>query len=75
MEMFKYLFFSLPLLILSLIPISICFGYIILSIRLIIRASKDNNIVGLKSGQRNLVKSLLALTITLLICYWLMTNI
>jgi hypothetical protein len=71
MEGIRHIFISLPLFIASLIPILICLGYAFLSVRIIVTANKENDIVKLKIGQRSLVKALLALTIVLMACYFI----
>lgn len=71
MEGIRHIFISVPLFIALLIPALICLGYGFLSIRIILKASKEKDIAKLKIGQRSLVKALVALTIVLMVCYFI----
>jgi hypothetical protein len=71
MEGIRQIFISLPLFIALLIPILICLGYTFLSVRIIVTANKEKDIAKLKIGQRSFVKALVALTIVLMVCYFI----
>lgn len=73
MEGIRQIFISIPLFIalLILVFVLICLVYAFLSIRIILKARKENDIAKKKIGQRSLLKAMVALTIVFMVCYFI----